>query len=70
MTFWQMVHWFLYIYSAIGAVVGCAATYKNWNLFRSGSPIVRVARAIAHTIIIGALWWLLGPVALGRNGWR
>jgi hypothetical protein len=56
----------IYAYAAIGLVVGCAATYKNRSIFRFGS--FRAVRAVAHTIIIGLLWWLLGPLALGL--WR
>ena len=54
---------FLYIYAAIGLVVGCFATWRNRRLFRYGS--FRVTRAIGHTVIVGLLWWLLGPLALG-----
>lgn len=57
---------FLCAYAAIGLTVGCAATYKNRSIFRHGS--FRALRAVAHTIVIGALWWLLGPLALGL--WR
>lgn len=53
----------LYAYAAIGLVVGCAATYKNRWIFRYGS--YRLVRAVAHTVIIGLLWWLLGPLSLG-----
>jgi hypothetical protein len=56
----------MYGYAAIGLVVGCAATYKNRWIFRHGS--FRVARAVGHTVIVGSLWWLLGPLALGL--WR
>ncbi|MHC2666589.1 hypothetical protein ACMA5K_24110 [Bradyrhizobium diazoefficiens] len=53
----------LYAYLAIGLVVGCIATLRNRSIFRFGS--FRAVRAIAHTIIVGLLWWLLGPLALG-----
>lgn len=56
----------MYAYAAIGLVVGCAATYKNRNIFRFGK--LRRTRAVGHTIIVGTLWWLLGPLALGF--WR
>lgn len=56
----------LYAYAAIGLVVGCAATYKNRWIFRYGS--YRLVRAVAHAAVVGALWWLLGPLALGL--WR
>jgi len=51
-----------YAYFAAATVVGPLATWKNRNLFRFGSH--RLARAVAHTIVIGLLWWLLGPLAL------
>lgn len=53
-------------YLAIGLIVGCLATYTNRQIFRFGS--FRIVRAIAHTAIVGLLWWLLGPLALGL--WR
>lgn len=53
----------LYFYAAIGLIVGCLATWRNRWIFRHGS--YRVVRAIGHTVIIGLLWWLLGPLALG-----
>ena len=55
--------WIFEAYLAIGLTVGCIATFKNRSLFRFGS--FRIIRAIAHTIIVGLLWWILGPLALG-----
>jgi hypothetical protein len=53
----------LYIYAAIGLTVGVLATWKNRWIFQHGSH--RVLRAISHALIVGLLWWLVGPMAFG-----